>query len=231
MPRSSIIAVTTLGSIGVAAVISIVWFVTEHGASRLEPAVAMLGLLGGLVGLLAERRVAIQERRHVALTTLADELQRDNSILGDPRFAPSRETPIPRVYPRLPVSATDAALISGALAERRDAELLQRLHNWRDEVDEFNRRLGLTEIRVFTARVPAEIAEFELTLHRSGSYLNQIRHHLDDLQKYLISNYQITSGQPHTSSTGDATASISLEPRERIADGAGCPDRGRVPGW
>lgn len=73
MRRSSLIAVTTFGT--VSTVISIVWFVSVQGASRFPPAVPTLGLLGGLAGVLVERRVAIQERRHLSLITLVDELQ------------------------------------------------------------------------------------------------------------------------------------------------------------
>lgn len=210
MPRSSLIALVTLGSVGVSAAIGIVWFVTVQGTSRFEPAVATLGLLVGLSGVLAERRVAVRERRHVSLTTLVDELQRDTSILDDPRFSLSQETPRPRVYPRLPVSATDAALISGALVERSDAELLQRLHNWRDETNGFNRRLELTEICIFTARVPAEMAEFERALHCSDGYLNQMRHHLRDLRNYLAATYQITSR--YQEMPGADGSSVPLEP-------------------
>ncbi|MGH4007357.1 MAG: hypothetical protein ACRDTH_04185 [Pseudonocardiaceae bacterium] len=153
-----------------------------------EPAVQIFGVIGGLTGILAERRAVARERRHLALITLMDELRRDAVILDDRQYAPSKESPRPRVYPRLPVSATDAALTSGALAEQRDDQLLRLLHNWRDEVNGFNRRLELTEILIFTSGDSAEIAEFERALHRSDGYLNQIRRHLRELQDYLAEN-------------------------------------------
>jgi hypothetical protein len=191
MARSSIIAVVTFCSVASAAIISIIWFSTTSGVSRLEPAVQIFGLLGGLTGVLAERRASARERRHLALVTLIDELQRDACILADSQYAPSKETPRPRVYPRLPVSATDAALTLGALAARSDAELLRRLHNWRDRVNGFNRRLELTEFISFTSGNPAEVADFERALHRSDGYLSHIRHDLSELQGYLTENYQI----------------------------------------
>jgi hypothetical protein len=188
MPRSSLIAVVTVGSVAFSAMISIVWFSATSGTSRFEPAVQIFGLLGGLTGILAERRAAARERRHLALITLVDELRRDATILDDRQYAMSKENPRPRVYPRLPVSATDAALTSGALVERSDDELLRLLHSWRDEVNGFNRRLELTEILVFTSENSAEIAEFERALHRSDGYFNQIRRHLRELQDYLAAN-------------------------------------------
>ena len=188
MSRSSLIAWVTFSSMFISAVMSIIWLTTTSGDSKIEPVVQALGLVFGLGGVLAERRAAAQERRHLMLLTLMDELRRDITVLNDPQFAPSKETPRPRVYPRLPVSATDAALTSGALAERGDNELLRHLHHWRDKVNRFNRRLELTELRFFTLGIPeigTEIVAFERTLHRSGGYLDQIRCHARDLQNYL----------------------------------------------
>lgn len=193
MPRSSLIALATYSSVAVSATISITWFIVASGASRFEPAVQTLGLLAGLTGVLAERRAVTRERRHLALVTLAEELQRIVSILGDPQFAQSKEASRLRIYPRLPVSATDAALISGILAKCSDDDLLRRLHDWRDKVNGFNRRLELTEIRLCTYGVPAEIEEFDQALHHSNGYLNQIRRDLHNLQSYLLANYQITA--------------------------------------
>ncbi|MBV9163246.1 MAG: hypothetical protein JO309_04670 [Pseudonocardiales bacterium] len=181
------------------AVMSIVWFFAMSGAARFAPAVHLFGLLGGLTGVLVGRRASARERRHLALTTLIDELRRDASILADPQYAPSKETPRPRVYPRLPVSATDAALALGALAERGDDELLRRLHNWRDEVNGFNRRLELTEFLGFSSGNPTEIADFERALHRGDGYLHQIRRDLRELWDYLAVNYQVTSENQVTS--------------------------------
>jgi hypothetical protein len=193
MARSSLIAVVTFSSVAFSAVISIFWFFAMSGASRFAPAVHIFGLLGGLTGVLVGRRASARERRHLALATLIDELRRDASILDDPQYVPSKETPRPRVYPRLPVSATDAVLTLGALAERSDEELLRRLHNWRDDVNGFNRRLELTEFLSFTSGNPAEIADFERALHRSDGGLNRISHDLRNLRNYLDANYQVVS--------------------------------------
>lgn len=195
MTRSSLIAVVTFASVAFSAVISIVWFASISGASRFEPSVQLFGLLAGLTGVLAERRASARERRHLALVSLIDELRRDAFILDDPQYAPSKDTPRPRVYPRLPVSATDAALTLGALAANSDDVLLRRLHNWRDKVNGFNQRLELTEILSFTSGDPAEVAEFERALHRSDGYLSQIRHDLRELRDYLDANYRTASAE------------------------------------
>jgi hypothetical protein len=214
MVRSSLIAMVTFSSVAISAVISIVWFITAPGASRFEPAVQTFGLLAGLTGVLAERRAAARERRHLALAALMDELRNDATILADPQFSPSNETARPRVYSRLPVSATDAALTSGALAERSDDELLRRLHKWRDEVNGFNRRLELTEILMFTSGNPAEIVEFECALRRSDGYFYQVLRHLVELQLYLAVDYRLASEHSKTFDGSGGPSAIPPEHEE-----------------
>ena len=193
---SSLIAAATLCSVAGAAVISVYWFADPPASSRFEPAVQTLGLVAGVTGLLAERRAAARERRLLAIASLVDEFRKSAAILDDPRFARRAEaSPRPRVYPRLPISATDSAMISGALAEPGDAELLRRLHTWRDEVNGFNRRLDLTELRLFTTGLYGEIGEFERALHRDDGYLNELCRHVRELLAYLGADHR-QDGQP-----------------------------------
>jgi hypothetical protein len=168
--RSSLV---TFGSVAVAALMSVVWFATGEG--RLEPAIGVLGMLGGLAGVLADRRTAATERRGTVLTTLADELRRAATILTDPRF----DGATPCVYPRLPVSATDAAVISGVL----DGDLLARLHHWRDEANDFNRRLDLTETRLLGTGATHEATDYARALQ--AGYLTHVRTHLTHLRTTL----------------------------------------------
>jgi hypothetical protein len=183
---SSLITAATLSSITASAVISAYWFADPRASSRFEPAVQMLGLAAGVTGLLAERRAAARERRLQAIASLVDEFRKSAAILDDPRFAHHTEASArPQVYPRLPVSATDSAMISGALAGRRDAKLLRHLYAWRDDVNGFNRRLDLTELRLFTAGLHGEIGEFERALHSDDGYLNELRRQVRELLAYL----------------------------------------------
>ena len=184
MPRSSVVAVATAASVAAAVVVSVGWFASASGIGRCEPAVQLLGLLGGLTGVLAQRRAAARERRSLALAALADELSRDAAVLEDPRFTLTGDRR-PRIYPRLPISAVDVALTSAALGGPGDADLVRRLHAWRHDVTGFNRRLDLTEVLVFTARTPADLAEFERALCDPDSYLGEIRRHLRQLLDHL----------------------------------------------
>ena len=177
MARSSLIALATFGSVGAAALISVVWFAASSGGDLFEPAVGLLGILGGLTGILAERRAAANDRRKAIRATLLDELNRTATLLSGATF----DTPHVQVYPRLPLSAVDAALTSGVLLEPSDTELLNQLHQWRDEVNGFHRRLELTETRVFAAGATHDATDLHRALHREGGYLEHIRERLTQL--------------------------------------------------
>jgi len=188
MISSRLITVVTFGSIAIAGVIGSIWFLLVHGTARFDPAVSSLGLLAGLTGVLAERRATARERRHLALTTLADELNRNRSALDDIRqeLAHERATK-PRIYLRLAISAVDGALTSGALADKDDTRLLASLHEWRDGANGCNRRLDLTEMRIFTGEKLEEVAELKRVIHDDQSYLNSLVQLLTHLQDTITS--------------------------------------------
>src|SRR5262249_4825826 len=139
----------------------------------------------GIAGALAERRPSARERRHLALTSLDTELRSSASVLNDPQFTASDgEPPRRRVYRRLPTSATGSALTSGALADRGDEELLRRLHQWRDAANGFNRRLDLTELRIFLTAKLDEVRQFDRTCQENDGSLARLRTHPTHLQQF-----------------------------------------------
>lgn len=168
-------------------IISVVWFLLEPpGNYWFEPAVQVTGLVACLSGVLVERRAAAKQRRRLAMAVLAEELATCGTIFDDPRFAPRNGTSQrPHVYPRLPTSAVESVLISGVLYEHGDVELVRRLSAWRELANGFNRRLDLTELRLFTVASHEEIGEVERALHRNGGYLNELRREVADLWAYL----------------------------------------------
>ena len=106
-----------------------------------------------------------------------------DSVLADRQFTPSAgEPPRRRVYRRLPTSAVGAALASSALADQSDQELLGLLHRWRDAADGFNRRLDLTELRMFLTDKPDEVRKFDQILHDNA---DRLRRQLIELQHSL----------------------------------------------
>lgn len=212
MSRSSLIAAVTFASITCSAVISIVWFAQASGIGHFEPAVGVLGLLAGITGVLAERRASARERRKLVLTSLCAELRSSVSVLTDRQFTVSDgDRPRGRVYRRLPTSATDSALTSGGLAERGDGELLRRLHEWRDAANGFNRRLDLTELRIFLTNKPDEIRQFEQILNENDGYVDRLRLQLASLRKLLATDKMLSPPQEEP---------VEAEPDRRAASEA-----------
>jgi hypothetical protein len=175
-------AAVTVSALVAALLLSAVWLVVSPTRNTvLEPVVNVLVVLAALSGIFAERWAAARQRRAEALRALADELRRDADVLGGPEFTGGGHPAGPTVYPRLPVSAVDTALVSGALDPGRDAALLPFLHRWRDAAAGFNRRLDLTESLLFGAGSAADQERLRAALHQSGGYLDRLRRDLADL--------------------------------------------------
>ena len=182
--RRTVVTAISYGLLGLAFTLGVIWFFWPDN-SRWEPAVNSLTLVAGLTGIFVERLTAEAERRTEVLRTVADELQENIRLLNDARFSPQAPTSR-QIYPRLVVSAVDAALVSGALGLHRDAELVGLLHRWRDTVHLFNRRLDLTEISTFSASTSEEeLAAFHRALHRKDSFFTGTREQLEALATRL----------------------------------------------
>jgi hypothetical protein len=191
-------------------IVSWVWFLAVSGLARFEPAVTGLGIVGGVIGIFADRAAARRELREHSLRSLNDEVQTNIRLITDPRFMPDHSTTLrPRVYPRLRSSAVDVILIS-AVAALLDQEFLGRLRLWRDTVHEFNRRLDLTEMRSFLVNNPQEIRDLDNALHRKDGYLDDVLHQLTTLGKYLT-----TAPEDERSSSAPAKLSNRFTANQR----------------
>jgi hypothetical protein len=146
-----IIVVVTAASLAAAFVVNAVWFATSSGSARLEPIVGVLGILAGITGLVAERWAAAREARDAALQAINAELSANAELLGAPAFSDDPNQPLRRtVYPRLHLSAVDAALADGSVSSASDVALARKLHAWRNQGVRFNAQLALAEILAFT---------------------------------------------------------------------------------
>ncbi len=172
------------GAIG----LSVGWVFVADGAGLLEASAQILALLAALTGIVAERLAAERQRRRLALAALTDELLKNQAIIGDLRFTLGK-TARRRVYPRLLISAADGVITSGALAVGGDRELFSKLHQWRNEVADFNRRLDLTEMLTFLQGTPEAIRALERALSRDDGRLHRITRLLEELLYYLNENY------------------------------------------
>lgn len=168
----NIVSFITFCSLVSGLILAILWFITDPQQDyRFEPALTAIGLLATLTGIFAERWASIKEERRVLLLALYREFQGNKAILSDSRFQLNIDTiEHPVVYPRLLMSVTETAIASGVFAERKYRDLFWLLHQWRDIVNEFNRRLDITELRTFVDPSPPEIREFYRALRESNSF-------------------------------------------------------------
>lgn len=180
-PRRIIVAVTA-ASLVAAFVTNLVWFARSSGTERLEPVVGVLGILAGITGLFAERWAAAQEARDAALDAIGTELEANRDLLASGPFSNAPDRPLRRtVYPRLHLSAVDAAFAGGALSTTRDAALITALHAWRNQVVRFNSQLGLGEMLAFTHDNESTLRDLRDGLHGDEGPLAQLRAAIDDL--------------------------------------------------
>lgn len=174
-PRRIIVGVTAV-SLAAAFVINAIWFATSTGTGRLEPVVGVLAILAGITGLVAERWAAAREARDAALRAIGTELRANAGLLDSPAFGDDPGQPLRRqVFPRLHLSAVDAAFAGESLASARDAALVGELHAWRNQVVRFNSQLGLAEILAFTLESESVLRDLRDGLHGDSGPLTRLR--------------------------------------------------------
>jgi hypothetical protein len=181
-----IIVIVTAASLLAAFVINTIWFVASSGTGRLEPVVGVLGILAGITGLFAERWAAAQEARDAALDAIAAELAANAELLTSAAFGNEPGQSLRRtVYPRLHLSAVDAAFAGGSLSTTRDAELVAALHDWRNQVVRFNAQLALAEMMAFTVESESVLRDLREGLHGEDGPLVRLGRAIRDLQDRL----------------------------------------------
>jgi hypothetical protein len=177
-----IIVVVTAASLVAAFVINSIWFLTSEGTGRLEPVVGVLGILAGITGLFAERWAAAQEAREAALDAIQGELEANDDLLTSEAFGNEPDQPLRRtVYPRLHLSAVDAAFAGGSLSTTRDAELTAALHGWRNQVVRFNSQLALAEMLAFTIESESVLRDLRDGLQGPDGPLTKMRAAIEGL--------------------------------------------------
>jgi hypothetical protein len=152
----------------------------------LEPAATTLPLLAVLTGIRAERWAAEREHRNQSFAALRREVEANLEVLADPRFRPESQG-VGQIYPRLALGAVTTALVSGAFNQKRDRALVRLLMDWRNIVEDFNRRLDLTELLLCTADV-VDVQELVLlreVVRRPDGHFALVARHLAELQETL----------------------------------------------
>ncbi|MEM7727317.1 MAG: hypothetical protein AAF208_13260 [Cyanobacteria bacterium P01_A01_bin.45] len=169
----NIVSFLTFASLTTGLILAIIWYLRQP--LDFEPAVTAIGLLATITGIFAERWASVRQEQKVLLLSLCREFQSNATILSDTRFKQDIQSiQHPVVYPRLIMSVTQTAIASGAFAESQYKDLFSLLHKWHDIVNEFNRRLDITELRTFVNPSPPEIREFYQALRGSNNFNDAI---------------------------------------------------------
>ena len=149
-------------------ILATIWWFEER---NFEALLTVLGLLATITGIFAERWASAYEKKREFICALENEYISNRAILSDHRFkVNSHNSGRPIVFPRLIMSVTEAALASDVFAERKDRKLFSLLHQWRNTVNEFNRRLDITELHVFMKSSPQEIISLYEALQKSKEF-------------------------------------------------------------
>jgi hypothetical protein len=185
MLRRSISAITGACLI-VGVLMSVSWW-WQSPKPGFEAAANVFALLAAVAGIPAERWAAARERRVRALRAIRHELAKNREILDTFTVLGSLTSVRRMVYPRLVATAVQTALISGAFAAPGDPDRVQALYEWRTAVDEFNRRLDITEIHMFTLRTidPSLLHRFRQALHGEGGYVEFVRGRIEAVEQML----------------------------------------------
>jgi hypothetical protein len=185
--RRQLVQTLTIVCLASAVVTAVIGLFLADASSKIELGVEAFAIVAAISGIFAERRAAAAERRASVLSALASELRRNGHVLADPRFIPMDvdARPRARVYPRLLVSASETALISGALESSSDEQLVHLLHTWRDTINEFHQRLSIAELRAFINLDPEEILNIDQVIHEAGGFLDRLGSQLDELSAHL----------------------------------------------
>jgi hypothetical protein len=171
----------TVAALICALVVSIWWWADPRRDWLQAPSTA-LALIAAVAGIPADRWAAEAQRRARTLTSIARELRQNGEILADPRFLPANQG-LGLVYPRLMLGAVDTAFIAGALNSHRDRDLVRYLLDWRNIAQDFNRRLDITEQRLYTLDTLSrdELASLR-GIGRPDGYFIRAQAMLDELQ-------------------------------------------------
>ena len=138
----------------IALVIAVIWGLYSPD---FEPTVTALALLGSLLAVILDSRLAERERRRQMLRVLVHEMFMNLSVVKELRtFSRPEKVMKVNLYPRFYTTSLTAAISSGQFVEARDDELWKLMHSWLQRASECNNALALTELQVSSDPARAE---------------------------------------------------------------------------
>ena len=134
----------------------------------------------------------VEPIRNRLLYSLAGELWVNLNILKDDKFERIDEAASQAlIYPRLQRTVLDQAIASGAFVHAHDEDLFEMIYKWSEILEEFNRRLDLTEVRSLAVVTDAATSKPAIIGQRS---VDVARRQARGLAVYLLEEYGTEAG-------------------------------------
>jgi hypothetical protein len=206
------IAVFSIIALLVAFGISVAGAVVQNSTNRYQPAAEIFAYSAAIVGVFTERLARQSEARQQTISSIAAELKANEGILDDKAFGvDGTNAGRPHIYPRLRISAVDDAFANTRVSLLNDADLVEKLREWRDKISDFNRRLDITELRGFTVADVTERGDMHRRLVQQSGWLAELRADLGDLQQHLCDRHERYLPKQHDHVTVTITASAAVD--------------------
>jgi len=188
----NIITFLSFTALIVANLVALAWFFDEGGY---EPLLTSLLIFAAITGFFVERWLAEKNKRKELLISLAHEMYINMNLLNDKVFFPKTEEEKSKfvVFPRLESTLSNTLIWSGSFSGIKDKNLFKLLHEWREKVQQLNRRLELTESACMLNSTPNNITKWREKLS-SGKVLKQVRDAYNNITKEILDNYSNESG-------------------------------------
>jgi hypothetical protein len=147
---------------------------------------------GGILATMGWNSRSSATQRMGMIRAVSAEFMMNINIFNDPKFTTSDESELAKyvVFPRMQTSALRGVIASGLFVEQKDRVLLTRVMNLLEVLEDFNKRLAITED--VTSQNPNKILSFRKKLGE-GKTKDSIRMKLKKFGELLMSNYGIKS--------------------------------------
>ena len=145
---------------------------------------------GGLLATYGWNARSQEAQKSGLVRGVAAELLMNLSVISDPKFTETDEEKLSQfvIFPRLQITALEAAVSSGLFLNEQDRLYLTRVVNLRELLNDFNLRLNFTELQMGNNRE-------NITLHRTklrdGKVRTQVMLKLQKLGQLLMSKYGV----------------------------------------
>lgn len=152
----------------------------------------LLIAVGGILATKGWNDRSIVARRNGIIRSVAAELVINSSVLVDPKFTDANDLNLTKytVFPRMQTAAMTGAIASGLFTGKEDRAFLTHVTSLSEVLDNFNRRLAITEDAMI--RNPGEILMWRKDL-RDGQTRKGLGLRLAGFAELLIKHYGITA--------------------------------------